>query len=235
MATSGSRVEARPTFAKKMEGQLQRPLGPNEWRISHAHGCSLLPIEDEQNLYKWRAAVESQGCKFIVTTVVRDALSHAISQLKSKQYAEILAKRNGGKELDIPMNEWVAYLGTSNRTAARKWVTQLDYILFNCWDKNLQLNNTMSRQEKVTRGIDMLRNHFDLVIYQNHDLFVEIITKMLGIAPIPLESFNQHPRVIAFTSQDLGLLKQKIYENGDVDWINAIRLIYEDRMQYLVT
>eukprot|EP00956_Cyclotella_meneghiniana_P009816 scaffold13605_cov25-Cyclotella_meneghiniana.AAC.2 len=212
-----------------MNEQLQKPLGPTEWRLSHAHGCSLLPIEDESNLYRWREAIEKQGCKFILTTVVRDPLSHAISQLKSKQWAEMK-----DDQVRIPMEEWVAYLGTENRTAPRLWASQLDYFLFNCWDKNLDLHNTMSREEKVKRGIEILRNHFDLVIYQNHDLFEEIITRMIEFPPISLRSSNQHMLEINFTTQELSLMKRKVYENGDVDWIKAIQHIYGDYLKYLV-
>ena len=224
-----------------MNAQLEKPLGPNEWRLSHAHGCSLLPIEDEPKLYQWREAVEKQGCKFVLTTVLKDALSHTISQLKSKQWAEmkVAAKQMEEEEIPIPMDEWVSYLGTENRTAPPgstwRWASQLDYFLFNYWDKNLDLNFTMSREEKVKRGIEILRNHFDLVIYQNHDLFVEVITRMIGFIPIPLQSSNEHTLEINFTTQELGLIKRKIYENGDVDWINAIRHIYGDHLRYLVS
>jgi hypothetical protein len=216
-----------------MEGQLQKPFGPNDWRLSQAHGCSLLPIEDESNLYKWRDAVESQGCKFILTTVVRDPLSHTISQLKMRQYAEMKEMKNQGEELAIPMTEWLAQLGTRNRTAPRLWSTQLDYFLFNCWDKNLDLNNTMTREEKVTRGIQLLRNHFDFVSYQNHNLFVELITKLTGSIFVQLRPSNQHILEINFTTQELDLMKQKIYENGDAEWINAIRHVYDGHLGYL--
>ena len=225
---------ARDGFARKMGEQLQKPLGPNEWRLSQAHGCSLLPIEDEANLYKWREAVESQGCKFILTTVVRDPLSHTISQLKMKQYAEMKALKHEGNTINISMEEWLAQLGTSNRTAPRVWATQLDYFLFNCWDKNLDLSNEMTREEKVRKAMDILRKHFDLVIYQNHELFVEIITRMIEFVPISLRSSNEHKLEINFTSDEIGLMKRRVYENGDVDWINAIRHVYDAQLQYLV-
>jgi hypothetical protein len=216
-----------------MDEQLQKPFGPNDWRLSQAHGCSLLPIEDESNLYKWRDAIERQGCKFILTTVVRDPLSHTISQLKMRQYAEIKAMKNQGEELEIPMSEWLAQLGTRNQTAPRLWSTQLDYLLFNCWDKNLHLHGTMSREEKVTRGIQLLKNHFDLVIYQNHDLFVQVVTKLTGAIFVKLRPSNQHLLEINFTTHELDLMKQKILENGDDEWINAIRHIYDGRLHYL--
>lgn len=217
-----------------MEEQLQNHLGPNEWRLSQAHGCSLLPIQDEPNLYKWREAIESQGCKFIITTVVRDALGHTISQFKTAQALELSAKKRGEK-LHVSMEEYTSYLGMSNRTAPRVWSSQLDYLLFNCWDKNFDLNITMTKEEKVKKAMDILRNHFDLVVYQNHDLFVDIITKALGFPPISLRTTNQHMLEINFTTQELDLLKNKIYENGDVDWINAVRHIYDDHLKYLVS
>ncbi len=91
----------------------------------------------------------------------------------------------------------------------------------------------MTKEEKVRKAIRILKNHYDIVVYQNHDLFVDLITKMVGFKPIALRSSNQHKLEINFTSQDLSLLKQKIHENGDVDFINAIRHIYHSHLNYL--
>lgn len=225
---------ARANFARTMNEQLKISFGPSEWRLAQAHGCSLLPIQDEDNLRQWRQAVETQGCKFILTTVVRDALSHSISQLKERDYAQMKESKKTGEAVRLlPMEAWVSYLGMTNRSAPRIWSSQLDYFLFNCWDKNKEVNITMTKEEKVQIAIRILRNHYDLVVYQNHDLFVDMITKMVGFEPIPLRSSNQHKLEINFTSQELGLLKRKIDENGDVDFVHAIRHVYHSHLNYL--
>lgn len=210
-----------------MKKQLQIPLGPNEWRISHAHGYSLLPVEDVSKLTEWRMTVENQGCKFVISTLVRDPLSHAISQLKSRIHLEMIRK------VKISPNEWVAHLGTSNRTASTPWGTQLDYFLFNRWDKNLDLNITMTKEEKVVKALDMMRNHFDFVMYEKHNLFVDVIARIMGFEPILMAIHNVFPSEISLRYQELDLIKSKVYENGDVDWVNAIRHIYEDQLWHL--
>lgn len=210
-----------------MKKQLQIPLGPNEWRISHAHGYSLLPVEDVSKLTEWRMTVENQGCKFVISTLVWDPLSHAISQLKSRIHLEMIRK------VKISPNEWVAHLGTSNRTASTPWGTQLDYFLFNRWDKNLDLNITMTKEEKVVKALDMMRNHFDFVMYEKHNLFVDVIARMMGFEPILMAIHNVFPSEISLSYQELDLIKRKVYENGDVDWVNAIRHIYEDQLWHL--
>jgi hypothetical protein len=210
-----------------MKKQLQIPLGPNEWRISHAHGYSLLPVEDVSKLTEWRMTVENQGCKFVISTLVRDPLSHAISQLKSRIHLEMIRK------VKISPNEWVAHLGTSNRTASTPWWTQLDYFLFNRWDKNLDLNITMTKEEKVVKALDMMRNHFDFVMYEKHNLFVDVIARIMGFEPILMAIHNVFPSEISLRYQELDLIKSKVYENGDVDWVNAIRHIYEDQLWHL--
>lgn len=91
----GRSPAARTSFAEKMEQQLNNTLGPSEWRFAHAHGYSLLPYEDGANLDKWRDTVESQGCQFIVATLLRDALGHTISQVKEKHHVELKAAQNG--------------------------------------------------------------------------------------------------------------------------------------------
>ena len=210
-----------------MKEQLQTPLGPNEWRISHAHAYSLLPMEDVSKLSEWRMTVANQGCKFVVSTLVRDPLSHAISQWKSKIHIQMTQNR------EISPEEWVAHLGTSNRTASASWRTQLDFFLFNEWDKNLDLNITMTKEEKVRKALDMMRDHFDFVMYEKHNLFVDVIARMMGLEPIPMENHNVFPSEINMSHYVLNLMKKKIYENGDVDWVNAIRHIYDDQLWYL--
>jgi hypothetical protein len=87
----------------------------------------------------------------------------------------------------------------------------------------------------VKTGIDILRRHFDLVIYQNHTRLQEIVPKMMNVPPMPIKSVNLFPLEIKFTAKELGLLKRKIYENGDNDWINAVRHIYDDHLKYVVS
>ncbi|KAL3808977.1 hypothetical protein ACHAXA_005169 [Cyclostephanos tholiformis] len=69
------------TFIKGMESQVKN-IRPGEWRIVHAHGLSLHLNTSELYLYKWREEVESQGCGFVATTMLRDAVGHTISQQK---------------------------------------------------------------------------------------------------------------------------------------------------------
>jgi hypothetical protein len=137
------------------------------------------------------------------------------------------------RKVKISPNEWVAHLGTSNRTASTPWWTQLDYFLFNRWDKNLDLNITMTKEEKVVKALDMMRNHFDFVMYEKHNLFVDVIARIMGFEPILMAIHNVFPSEISLSYQELDLIKSKVYENGDVDWVNAIRHIYEDQLWHL--
>jgi hypothetical protein len=137
------------------------------------------------------------------------------------------------RKVKISPNEWVAHLGTSNRTASTPWWTPLDYFLFNRWDKNLDLNITMKKEEKVVKALDMMRNHFDFVMYEKHNLFVDVIARMMGFEPILMAIHNVFPSEISLSYQELDLIKRKVYENGDVDWVNAIRHIYEDQLWHL--
>lgn len=220
----GRSPAARTSFAEKMEQQLNNTLGPSEWRFAHAHGYSLLPYEDGANLDKWRDTVESQGCQFIVATLLRDALGHTISQVKEKHHVELKAAQNGTL-LNLTFAEWVS--------PPRAWSTQLDYFLFNSWAREMNPNYT--REEKVRMAVEILRKHYDLVAYNNHELFRTTVLKMLGlnVNSYQIRRTNVYKGDITFTMREFSLLKNVTYENGDTDWIDVVKHVYGRELDYL--
>ena len=111
----------RKRFISGMNEFVQN-IGPNEWKIVQAHHNSFNIDENEELLYQWRSSVEQQGCHFVSSVMFRDSLSHSLSIYKH------IERFNSTRE------EWNEHL--KNETGMGKWVTQLDYFLYNFYTRN---------------------------------------------------------------------------------------------------
>ena len=124
----GRNINVATKFYEKMEDHVKQ-FGPSEWRITHAHGYSMFPNASEPVLYKWREEVESQGCKFVVNTVFRDALSHTVSQIKSQNQALKLPQFQNFTK--IAFDEWLSHLKPAHLLTPQQpqlWCTQVIII-----------------------------------------------------------------------------------------------------------
>ena len=163
--TSWGRNDGRErVFIKGMNNQT-RNMGPDEWRVVHAHGYSFFTNTSEAYLQKWREDVESQGCAFVVTTMLRDAIGHTISQSK------------GMTKPNLTLDEFLSHLEPQNFNERGHFVTQLDYLLYNMGPRNVH-NET--KEEKVRRAMEILQRHFDLLLLSDYDRFSDIIHKITG-------------------------------------------------------
>ena len=170
----GRKVAMEQNFIKGMTNQTKN-IGPDEWRFVHAHGMSYFPNASEAYLYQWREEVESQGCGFIVTTMLRDAVGHTISQSKG------MIKPN------LTLNEFLSHLEPENYNQTGEFVTQIDYILYNMGPRNMY---NATKEEKVRRAIEILQRHFDVISLGDHELFTDIIHKITGWKPLKKRASN---------------------------------------------
>ena len=205
-------------FIQGMEEHVES-LTTYEWKIVHAHGYSFFPNTSEPYLYKWRDAVESMGCRFFVTTMLRDAIGHSISQSK------------GTINPNLTMTEWFEHLRPENRTHRGIWNTQIDYLLYNRGPRN-EYNAT--KEEKVSRAVQLLTRHFDLVGYGNYDYFMQTIVNVTGWDLIPYRKSNSFNGELLFNEQELEMVKKATEDNGDVMLINAVRHLYYGHLNYLL-
>lgn len=121
-ASSWSAVpRVRTRFISGMNEFVQN-IGSNEWKIVQAHHNSFNIDENEELLYQWRSSVEQQGCHFVSSVMFRDSLSHSLSLYKH------IKRFNSTRE------EWNEHL--KNETGMGNWVTQLDYFLYNFYNRN---------------------------------------------------------------------------------------------------
>ena len=204
-------------FIEGMETQVA-DLAPNKWRIVHAHGHSLFPNTSEPYLYQWREAVEAQNCGFVVTTMLRDAIGHTISQTK------------GMINPNLTVDEFVNHLEPENYKQRGLFNTQLDYLVYNRGPRN---EGNATKIEKVRRGMELLQRHFDVVLLSDYERFTDIILKITGWVRVPMRHANVFKGELNYTERELYKIKQLTEDNGDVLFIDAVKHVYYNHLDYL--
>ena len=208
-----------PQFIDGMNRQVEN-LGPDEWRIVHAHGYSFFPNTSEPHLYKWREHVEKKGCNLVITTMLRDAVGHTISQSK------------GMINPNLTLDDWIVHLEPENRNQRGIWNTQIDYLLYNRGPRN-EFNET--KEEKVRRAMELLQRHFDVVLLSDYDKFVDIILKITGWKRVDMRRANTFNGELNYTEKELKKIQHLTEANGDVLFIDAVKHVYYGHLDYLVT
>mmetsp|Transcript_23111 Transcript_23111/g.47531 ORF Transcript_23111/g.47531 Transcript_23111/m.47531 type:complete len:234 (-) Transcript_23111:1912-2613(-) len=219
----GRKPSVEQGFITKMN-EHSESLGSNEWKVAHAHGYSFLTNTSEPYLYTWRKMVEGKGCKLIIATVLKDAVGHSISQSKGRF-------GQNGRYGNMTIDEYLAPLEPQNGDQRLNFLTQLDYLVYNHGPRNTYL---VSKEEKVKRAMELLRRHFDIVIYQNHKKFQELVVNITGWKTDDIPHANVYHGQLNYTQRELDKFRRLTYANGDVEFIKAIRLYYGGYLEYLV-
>mmetsp|Transcript_790 Transcript_790/g.1448 ORF Transcript_790/g.1448 Transcript_790/m.1448 type:complete len:339 (-) Transcript_790:373-1389(-) len=205
-------------FIIGMEKQV-KDLAPQQWRIVHAHGFSLFPNTSEPYLYQWREEVERQGCGFVMTTMLRDAIGHTISQSK------------GMINPNYTLDTYVNHLEPENYNQRGIFNTQIDYLVYNRGPRN---QHNATKEEKVRRAMELLQRHFDVVLLSDYKRFTEIILKVTGWNPVGMRHANVFNGELNFTERELNKIKTLTEANGDVLLIDAVKHIYYGHLDYLL-
>jgi hypothetical protein len=206
-------------FIRGMEDQVHN-IGPNEWRIVHAHGHSLYLNESEAYLYQWREQVEGQGCNFVIATMLREAVGHTISQTKGTMIPP-----------GLTLDEFLHHLEPEKYNQHGHFTTQLDYILYNSLTRNPY---HVSKEERVRRGIELLTRHFDIVLVGDHDRFHEIVLKVTGWEGEEIRHTNAFHGELIYSERELYKIQRLTEENGDVQFLDAVKHVYYGHLDYLL-
>ena len=216
-------------FANGMSDYVQN-LQPNEWKIAHSHLLSTYLNESEDLLYKWRADVEAQGCEMINTVMLRDGLNHAMSLYK------IIEQKNTNR------TEWIKYLHSPTGTGL--WSTVLDFFLYNTHGLRNQSfypaiggRNpfSLTKETKVKRAMEILHKYFDIVtLTGDHTNFISTIQKWTGLtSKNKYQKGNVHKKTIDFTKKEIENLYRLLEMNGDIDFVDQVKMEYYDYLGYL--
>lgn len=216
------------TFNEGMAKHIQN-LGPTEWRIAHSHLVSTYLNESEPILNQWRTTIESQGCELINTVMLRDPLSHALSLHK------LVKTKSATRE------EWTAYL--TSPTGPGKWATVLDFFLYN--NHGLRYHDdypngpggrnphNVTKEIKVSRAMELLHRHFDIVTVGDHDTFMDTILKWTGWKRITYKRTNTYGGTLSFTKKEVENLQKLLRKNGDIEFIDRVKEEYHGYLSYI--
>lgn len=204
-------------------------LGEGEWRIAHSHLTSSYFNESEDLLYQWRSTVEAQGCELINTIMLRDPLNHAMSLYK------IVNVKSSTKE------EWPRYL--ESPTGTGKWSTVLDFFLYNTHGNRYHEDYpngpggrnpyNVTKEEKVTRAMELLHRHFDVVTVGDHATFQQKILDWTGWKDLPIPHGNVFKGTLQFTKKEVENLQKLLQRNGDVEFVDQAKIDYHDYLSFL--
>mmetsp|Transcript_85 Transcript_85/g.202 ORF Transcript_85/g.202 Transcript_85/m.202 type:complete len:303 (-) Transcript_85:187-1095(-) len=208
-------LESEKNFTLGMDKHVEG-LEADEWRLAHCHINSMYLNETEYLLQKWRSTVESQGCHMINTIMLRDPLSHALSLHKV-----IKRKRSN-------IEEWAAFL--KNPAERGLWATNLDFLLYNKARRN---PHNAKKEEKVRRAMEILQRNFDVVTVGDHDKFMNSVLEMTGWNRIEMPHANTFKGELNFTKKQVENLQKLLRGNGDLDFMDAVRVRYNGYLDYL--
>jgi len=189
----------------------------SEWKIAHIHHSSLELNVSEHLLQGWRDTVESQGCGYVATVMFRDPLSHTLSLHKH------LGRFSAAHGHKIDSEEYMSHLKTPNVLGI--WATQLDYFLYNFLNRNPY---SVDKETKVKRALQLLRDHFDIVTVGNHEGHMKAVLRATGWPKLEMQTMNVHKKDLEFTKKQIESIQKLLKENGDIDLVNGVEILFKD-------
>jgi len=102
--------------------------------------------------------------------------------------------------------------------SVHNWITFYNYLARNPYE--------ISKEAKVKRALQLLRDHFDIVVVGDHDRFEK---ELLSITKWEKKTMNRHNTGgdTPFNKSDVELIQRLLQDNGDIDFIYKVRDIYE--------
>lgn len=163
------------------------------------------------------------------SVMFRDPLNHAMSLYK------IVASKNSTKA------EWTRHL--ESPTGTGKWGTVLDFFLYNIHG-NRQRDDyphgpggrnpfNVTKEVKVRRALELLHRHFDVVTVGDHAAFMERVLRWTGWPTVKMPHGNVFNKDLHFTKDSVQNLQKLLEENGDLDFIERVKVEYHNHLTYL--
>mmetsp|Transcript_54011 Transcript_54011/g.114717 ORF Transcript_54011/g.114717 Transcript_54011/m.114717 type:complete len:350 (+) Transcript_54011:78-1127(+) len=211
---SSGKQESKESFLKLVEQGIQN-IGPSDWKIIYTHRNGLAFDADEEILRSWRDTVQGGNCQFVAAAVFSDPLDHSIKQTK-KLFSEC----------QCPMVEFKEKM---KDIMDDPWAGQLDSFLFNGYESSMEM------KEKVKRGFQLLKDHFEIVMVDGQGDLAEEILRFTG--------WKSLSKVKKATVSDGGLVYSKDLvskynkmstKNGDADFVDAVNHVYHNSLAYLM-
>lgn len=91
----------------------------------------------------------------------------------------------------------------------------------------------VTKEVKVKRALELLHRHFDVVTVGDHATFQQKILDWTGWTPIKMPRGNVHKGVLNFTKSEVETLQNLLKKNGDLEFVDQVKLEYHDYLSYL--
>jgi len=130
-------------------------------------------------------------------------------------------KRDLGSDNSTTRKEWISHLQTKSEMGY--FSTQLDYFLYNYLARNPYKDN---KDVKVNRALQLLRDHFDIVVVGDHDRFEKELLSITKWEKKTMKRRNTARGDTPFNKSEVELLQRLLQDNGDIDFIYKVRDIY---------
>jgi hypothetical protein len=223
---SSEEHKSKESYLRKVDEKIQR-IGPNQWMIIHSHGNGLAFATDENVLLSWRDTVERQNCRLVAAAIFSDPLDHSIKHTK-RRFAECDCSV---AQFYDTISEVIENSVTFGPLMSDPWTGQLDHFLFNS-DSGKSINT----KDKVKMAMKVLREHFDIVMVEGKDDFLEELVKITGLSAgslVKKASVSDKDGLVY--SKDLVSSFGKISTlNGDADFIDAVSHAYYNNLAFLM-
>ena len=79
----------------------------------------------------------------------------------------------------------------------------------------------------MRRALELLEKHFDLATVGDHARYKETILKITGWTDIDMPRQNTHKGELMFTKKEVEQLHKLLTANGDTDFIDQVKKIYD--------
>lgn len=209
-----SKPGSKESFLKRVESKIEN-VGPHDWTMIRARRGGLAFDVDEHVLRSWREAVERGNCTFVAAAVFSDPLDHSIKQTK-QLFSECQCNMTDFKERMTDIME-------------DPWTGQLDSFLFNGH------NSSMDTKEKVKRSMQLLRDHFELVmVYDKADLAEEILRFTGWTSQSGVKRATVSDGGLVYSKDLISKFGKVSTGNGDADFIDAVNHVYHNSLGYLM-
>jgi len=209
---------SRLAFMNKVTKRVEN-IGPKDWNIVHSHSNGLALDADEDTLQSWRDIVEEKHCLFVAVAVFSDALDHSVQRTKQLFTDCQCSMTEFKEEIKVVMEDPL------------QWTGQLDHFLFNAGERA-----PLEMKDKVKRGMQLLREHFDLVRLAGRADVTEDVLQITGLtSPGLAKEASVSDGELVYSKELISRFGKTSAANGDSDFIDAVNHVYHHSLGFLLS
>ena len=84
----------------------------------------------------------------------------------------------------------------------------------------------------MTRALELLHRHFDVVTVGDHKTFQATVMNWTGWKLTNIPRTNVYKGDLIFTKKEVETLQKLLQKNGDIDFVDQVKREYHDYLSY---